>query len=869
MVKQGLLLGLMLLMLTELTTGQTLPALDSMNVKIGPLKPDKNLLYSVTVRTDDPQVFKKWLLDRSWTFIQNSDNHFVLADLDVNKLDLLRQVPVVKFIDRGKRKAQEEVVLGDFDLSVNSITTAHSLFPGVSGEGLLVSIKEKPFDQQDLDLKGRIVLNDQFDEPATFHATFMATIVVGAGNTSPYARGGAWQASATTSDFDQLLPDDGDILASAGISVQNHSYGVGLENYYGIESSAYDQAGVSHPQILHIFSSGNRGGDTPGEGVYSGLTGFANLTGQFKVSKNVLTVGSADRFGNRVPASSKGPAHDGRVKPELIAFGDAGSSEAAAVVSGTALLVQDAYKQKFGALPNASLVKAVLINSARDVGRPQVDFESGFGNVDALNAIRTIEAEKFFLDEIADGQSKFFSIMVPAQANELKVTLVWSDLPADPFSEKALINDLDITIRNLLTDEIWEPWVLNSAPTVTALQSLAQRGKDRLNNVEQITVSFPAEGEYEIMVHGYELQDEQPFSIAYEINLGFEWRYPFTTDPLQAHAANLIRWRWYGAGVTGLLQYRSVNEFTWQTIGDVDLIDQGFEWTTPPSSGLFQIRMVVGADHFDSEFFSISKPDRLSVGFNCDEQVMFAWSREEAADEYRLYTVGEKYLVPILTTTDTFAIFQKSELETTYFTVVPAFGSVEGSREFTIDYNTQGTGCYFRSFVARNYVVNEKAEFDVSLGTTFSIQSVILERLNGSTFEPVQSLTAFESNNFLLIDVSPRAGINIYRARLTAISQENILSDEEEILFVSPADLYVFPNPLNKQEVLSVISSDQGTVQAELIDPLGKVVLRQEISGDVKVLDFSEAHFIQAGIYILKIKLSTGAFLTSRVVITE
>jgi hypothetical protein len=69
--------------------------------------------------------------------------------------------------------------------------------------------------------------------------------------------------------------------------------------------------------------------------------------------------------------------------------------------------------------------------------------------------------------------------------------------------------------------------------------------------------------------------------------------------------------------------------------------------------------------------------------------------------------------------------------------------------------------------------------------------------------------------------------------------------------------------------VLSVISSDQGTVLAELFDPLGKVILRQEISGDVKVLDISEAHSIQPGIYILKIKLDTGAFLSSRVVITE
>lgn len=868
MWKVKILFGFMVVLMTQ-TFGQNAPVMDTLPARVGPLKLEKNNGFSVTVYTDDQELLTKWLATQTMQYKKVTNRYFLVSNLDNQKLNLLKKVPGVKFIDRGIRKAKEEVVLGDFDLSVNGVTTAHALFPDAAGSGMLVSIKEKPFDLQDLDLRGRIVLNDQFDEASTFHATFMATIAIGAGNTSPFAKGVAWKASVTTSDFDLLLPDDGNELTQAGVSVQNHSYGVGLENYYGIESNAYDQAVITYPEILHIFSSGNRGGDTPVAGAYNGVSGFANLTGQFKVAKNVLTVGSADRFGNYVSLSSKGPAHDGRVKPELIAFGDAGSSEAAAVVSGTALLVQNAYKQKFGVLPDVSLVKAVLINSARDVGRPQVDFETGFGNVDALNAIRTIEAEKFFLDEIADGQSKFFSIAVPAQAEELKVTVVWNDLPADPFSEKTLINDLDITIRNVLTSEIWEPWVLNTAPTVQSLQSLAQRGKDRLNNVEQITVSFPAEGEYEIMVHGYEVQDEQLFSIAYEINSGFEWRYPFKTDPLQTDAVNLIRWRWFGAAETGLLQYQSVNDVSWQTIGNVALTDQAFEWNTPPVVGLYRLRMVVEADHFDSEIFSISKPDRLSVGFNCEEAVMFTWNREEAADQYRLYQVGERYLEPILTTADTFAIFQKSELETAYFTVVPVLGAVEGSREFTIDYNTQGTGCYFRSFVARNYVVTEQAEFDVSLGTTFNLQSVVLERLNGLTFEPVQTLTELESNNVLLTDASPRAGINIYRARLITVNQENILSEEVEILFVSPADLYVFPNPVNKQEVLSVISSNLGTVQAELIDSLGKVILRQEISGDVKVLDISEVHSIQTGIYILKIKLDTGTFLTLRVVIIE
>ena len=58
------------------------------------------------------------------------------------------------------------------------------------------------------------------------------------------------------------------------------------------------------------------------------------------MAKNILTVGATDSFSIVAALSSKGPAHDGRVKPELVAFGEDGSSGAAALVSGTSLLLQ-------------------------------------------------------------------------------------------------------------------------------------------------------------------------------------------------------------------------------------------------------------------------------------------------------------------------------------------------------------------------------------------------------------------------------------------------------------------------------------------------------------------------------------------------
>ena len=132
-----------------------------------------------------------------------------------------------------------------------------------------------------------------------------------------------------------------------------------MENDYGLNAIAFDKSANNNEGLLHVFSSGNSGSATSNSGVYSGITGFANLTGNFKMAKNILTVGAVDSFGNVAPLSSRGPAYDGRIKPELVAFQKNGTSEAAALVSGTALLLQQYYKNQNAdsVLPSA-LVKS-------------------------------------------------------------------------------------------------------------------------------------------------------------------------------------------------------------------------------------------------------------------------------------------------------------------------------------------------------------------------------------------------------------------------------------------------------------------------------------------------------------------------------
>ncbi len=842
---------------------------DSSSVQIAPTLKNKksSAFHQLLIQTSNSIEFEHWVNahHKDWIVNKSGNNLYNIRAPYGNLDSVFRGARGIKFADRDNRVARVETVLGESDFSLNTVTATHSVFPLLDGGTGVVSIKEKPFDVEDIDLRGRIVLNEHFDEPGTLHATFMATLAAGGGNTSRFAKGAAWGAQITSSDFNRLLPDDGQSLTTLGVTVQNHSYGVGIENYYGIESSEYDRESVEFPKILHVFSSGNEGDKSDSEGFYSGLTGFANITGQFKVSKNTISVGSSDRFGHVDMRSSRGPAHDGRIKPELIAFGDAGSSESAAVVSGISLLIQEAYHSKYGELPDAALVKAILINSAKDSGRPHVDFETGYGNVNALSSIRTIESGHFITSTVHQNEEKNFLITIPANQHQLKITLVWADPPADPFASKALINDLDLTLYQQSSSTVWNPWILNSAATPEALSEFAYRGIDRVNNVEQVTLDLPNGGTYEIRVKGHSVQQSpQKFFIAYEFVEGFEWLNPISNSPFPSNSETIIRWSWNKPEEIGQLEFRFVSEQQWHILeSELTLSQSYYKLQTLDTAALIQLKISTSTESFESTFFPISKPDRLQVGFNCEDEVMLLWNRVPAATSYQLYFLGDTHLEPLLTTTDTFAIVSKSQIDTRYFSASPIFNSLPGVKELTINYEQQGTGCYFISFTPNQYLVSEIPRFNVVLGTNYNLQSIILERFEAGVFKSVNTLSPVPGKEFLIDDPSPQSGIFTYRAKLITDDNEILISNESEILFAQKDDLFVYPNPITRGEELRVVVNNEDAAIIRLYDLHGRLIRGIEEVGAVRTIDTSD---LKSGIYLLRVYKKDGSILLRKLI---
>ena len=257
------------------------------------------------------------------------------------------------------------------------------------------------------------------------------------------------------------------------------------------------------------------------------------------MGKNMLRGGATDSVGQIWPYSSRGPAFDGRVKPDLAAFSQNGSSGAAALVSGTALLVQEALDMS---APPAALVRAILINSATDTGEPGPDFSGGFGNLNAYEAVTTALEQRFRLDSLLPGAFFNHTITAPPNAARLRITLAWNDPPAAENAATTLLHDLDLSATGP-DGQTWLPWVLHTHRD--SLGMPAYRGRDQLNTLEQTSIPLPAPGAWNIRIarnaagSGY-----QSFAICWNIDTlnHFSWNYPVGSDALVAGTNSIIRW---------------------------------------------------------------------------------------------------------------------------------------------------------------------------------------------------------------------------------------------------------------------------------------------------------------------------------------
>ena len=741
--------------------------------------------------------------------------------------------PLIHSIDLRKQP-KEELLFGFIDYAVNRISTIQHRYPLFNGTSIHVSVKEQRFDTTDIDLKGRILSSAFVSTTGSNHASIMATMIAGGGNTWYNTKGAAWGANLSSASFQNLLPEPDTYYNGSSVLLQNHSYGTVVESYYGAEAAAYDASVINNPSLLHVISAGNSGSQSAPTGAYANLSGYSNLTGNFKHAKNIITVGHIDSFGVVMIPSSKGPAFDGRVKPELVAFGEDGSSGAAALVSSIGTVLHHIYKQQHNntAAP-VSLIKAVLLNGADDIETAGIDYKSGYGSVNALHAVETISNGQYFTGSVTANTQQQFTLTVPANIKQLKLTLVWSDPQAAPNTTKALINDLDLELTHTASNTSWQPWVLNSAASVAALQQLPTRKRDSLNVVEQITVNNPVAGNYAIDVKAFSIPSgSQNFAIAYQLDTldTFNWHFPTASDHLFPGQTNVLRFQSNYTATTGSLELSTDDGNSWQTVSSsIDLTKGYYKLQTPMITSKALLRFSIANNLFTSDTFTISQRISTSVGFNCPDSFLIAWPKVSQASAYRISQLGAKYMEPIRITTDTFVVLSKTTNPSKHYAVTPVLAGKEALRTYTFNYELQGTGCYTKSFIA-DFTFDLKGALQLLLGTTYNVKSISFEKYMANGFTLLDKQTPTTAIQYQSIDQTLISGTNLYRAVIELSDGRKIISDTASLYFTQNKVAVVYPNPALVNGTVTVLTEQDDEVIFQLIDNYGRVVLQEQVT---------------------------------------
>ena len=431
-------------------------------------------------------------------------------------IDQIAFIPEVEWIEKNA----EKVLFMNNIRILTGATTLH--INGFSGDGIVGEIKEDGFDRDHYEFDGQILAEDGSVADDDNHGTCTFGII--------FAKG-------LNADAEGMIPDAQGVFCSWDISryqsisnlfnnwggvFQSNSWGVtafyGLYTTYSYQD---DEAIYDYDQVSLLYAAGNYG--------------YAITTDS--VSKNVICVGALKHFDDLDPTNDEhttahhGPAADGRIKPDLCAAYDkiyttdvlgaggyssgdyygnfGGTSGATPIVAGAVGLVYEMYKTNrwgnnpSGENPHASTAKALLINHAYQYDFSQATrYEQGWGYPDVESIFNS--PNDFIVDEnfaLSTGDSMEWTFTAES-GTPLKATLVWTDFPGKTSSSKYLINDLSLKITDPNNNVYW-----GNHGLIDSHWSSSGGEEDHTNNIENIFIENPIDGEYIIEVSAYNVPE--------------------------------------------------------------------------------------------------------------------------------------------------------------------------------------------------------------------------------------------------------------------------------------------------------------------------------------------------------------------------
>ncbi|MCS7106115.1 MAG: S8 family serine peptidase, partial [Candidatus Aenigmarchaeota archaeon] len=518
-------------------------------------KKEKNVSEKVEVKillfnSDDVSNVRKEIKKLGGSVIDYG-NKFIIASLKKSDIASIALIPSVKWIEEHL----EPKLFLDVSARIISAPVAWNL--GINGSGINVSVIDSGVDTGNLttihpDLRGRVVAlkdytetndSDGIAEDFHGHGTHVAGTILGNGTASNRNYTGIAPAAnlivqkafndigfySGPSDYEVLFNDSFNLKAV----ISSNSWGANTYGDYTSIDAEVDDS-VRKYNLTIIFAAGNSGP-------------CSLSTSSPANAKNVIAVGATENNKSYVISdypgycdnpnqvaffSSRGPTEDGRTKPDIVAPGTAilapkstlasdqtyepyggvvkgnggdygylaGTSMAAPHVAGVAALITQKYFETFGKYPSPALVKAMIINGADDIGYEYPSYIQGWGRVNVNKTLFETTTRRIILKEentsLATYNYSAYKFRVD-NASELRITLVWTDVPGSPLTSKALVNDLDLIVvsprRVYRGNDFTFPFDDSS---------------DNLNNVENVFIKNPETGNYTIIVYASNIPNE-------------------------------------------------------------------------------------------------------------------------------------------------------------------------------------------------------------------------------------------------------------------------------------------------------------------------------------------------------------------------
>ncbi|MCW3110740.1 MAG: C-terminal target protein, partial [Segetibacter sp.] len=215
-----------------------------------------------------------------------------------------------------------------------------------------------------------------------------------------------------------------------------------------------------------------------------------------------------------------------------------------------------------------------------------------------------------------------------------------------------------------------------------------------------------------------------------------------------------------------------------------------------------------------------------------------------------------------LVTADSSIVLQKNLHPSLHYAVAPLIAGKEGVRSYTVNYTIQGVQCYIRSFLAT--LVNNTASLTLSLGSLYSINKIVLEKLDGISFKPIQQLVNNNNMQINFTDNNLVKGLNIYRIKLELGGGGVVYSLQENTFNFNGSAYVLYPNPAPQYQDINIAQQDVDLATMQVYSALGVKVFEKNLDDRINKIPPGK---LSKGIYFIRIINTDGSAETLKLIV--